>query len=107
MLDAQQQSAAEERMQQSQQAQQSGKGEQDGKGKGETSEGERGMEMPDTPELNSQFALEGIGTQWGQLRERRTDDASESRGVRIAPQYRREVEAYFKAIAKKAAEKSK
>ena len=34
----------------------------------------------------------------------RPEDASESRGATIAPQYRREIEAYFRAVAKQAAE---
>ncbi len=45
------------------------------------------------------------GGEWGQLRSRRTDDAAESQKSRVAPQYRREVDAYFRAIAKRAAEK--
>ena len=49
--------------------------------------------------------VDGKLGQWGQLRERRTDDAAESRSARVAPQYRREVEAYFRAIAKRAAER--
>lgn len=44
------------------------------------------------------------GSDWGQLRERRTEDATESRGATIAPEYRREIEAYFRAIARRAAE---
>ena len=46
------------------------------------------------------------GAEWGKLRERRTEDASESRSESVAPQYRREIEAYFRAIATRAAEKS-
>ena len=45
------------------------------------------------------------GSDWGQLRERRTDDVTEGRAATIAPQYRREIEAYFRAIARRAAEK--
>jgi hypothetical protein len=50
------------------------------------------------------IGIDRIGSEWGQLRERRTDDAAESRSATIAPQYRREIEAYFRAIAKRAAE---
>ena len=64
-----------------------------------------GMQMPDggTVDISK---TERAGTEWGKLRERRTEDASESRGESIAPQYRREIEAYFRAIATRAAEKS-
>jgi hypothetical protein len=50
------------------------------------------------------IGIERLGRDWGQLRQRRTDDATESRGATIAPQYRREIEAYFRAVAKQAAE---
>ena len=64
-----------------------------------------GMQMPAGGKLDiSQTARSGA--EWGQLRERRTEDASESRAESVAPQYRREIEAYFRAIATRAAEKS-
>jgi hypothetical protein len=44
------------------------------------------------------------GSEWGQLRERRTDEVAEGRGATIAPQYRREIEAYFRAIARQASQ---
>ncbi len=50
------------------------------------------------------MGIERLGSDWGQLRERRTEDAAESRGATIAPQYRREIEAYFRAVARRAAE---
>ncbi len=52
------------------------------------------------------IGVDRLGSEWGQLRERRTDDAAESRSATISPQYRREIEAYFRAIAKRAAEKT-
>lgn len=51
--------------------------------------------------------VEMIDGDWGNLRTQRADDAAESRASRVAPQYRREVQAYFQAIAKRAAEKDK
>ncbi|MEM1067911.1 MAG: hypothetical protein AAGI63_03370 [Planctomycetota bacterium] len=60
-------------------------------------------EMPSGGDLESQ-GVQRLGSDWGQLRERRTEDASESRGATIAPQYRREIEAYFRAVARQAAE---
>ncbi|MDA7893903.1 hypothetical protein N9B38_03225, partial [bacterium] len=71
-----------------------------------STESGNGMQMPaggpvDISQTNR------FGTEWGKLRERRTEDASESRAESVAPQYRREIEAYFRAIAKRAAEKSK
>ncbi len=43
------------------------------------------------------------GGDWGALRERRTDNAVEDRSAPIAPGYRREIEAYFRAISERAA----
>jgi hypothetical protein len=49
--------------------------------------------------------IDRMGRDWGQLREQRSEDVSEGPGTVIAPQYRREIEAYFRAIARQAAEK--
>ncbi len=46
-----------------------------------------------------------VGDDWGRLRERRTDDAVEDRAANLPSGYRREIEAYFRAIAEKAAKK--
>ncbi|WP_146529738.1 hypothetical protein [Novipirellula artificiosorum] len=43
------------------------------------------------------------GTPWGQLRERRTDDAIESEASLGPPEYQSQIEAYFKAVAQRAA----
>ena len=59
--------------------------------------------MPNGGFVDTQ-GVDRLGDEWGQLRKRRTEDASESRGATIAPQYRREIEAYFRALAKQAAE---
>ena len=59
--------------------------------------------MPDGGTVKT-VGVERLGSDWGQLREQRTEDASESRGASIAPQYRREIEAYFRAVARQAAE---
>lgn len=64
-----------------------------------------GQAMPDGGRLDI-GNVDRVGNDWGQLRERRTDDAAQSRSSKVAPQYRREIEAYFRAIAKRAAEKS-
>jgi hypothetical protein len=50
------------------------------------------------------MGISRVGSEWGQLREQRTEDATESRRATIAPEYRREIEAYFRAIARRAAE---
>jgi hypothetical protein len=63
------------------------------------------MQMPAGGKIDIS-QIERAGTDWGQLRERRTADASESRAASVAPQYRSEIEAYFRAIATRAAEKS-
>lgn len=46
------------------------------------------------------------GDSWGQLRQQRTEDAVESRSLGIPPQYRQEIEAYFQAVAERAAQRS-
>ena len=43
------------------------------------------------------------GEAWGQLREQRTEQVTEGRRADVVPQYRREIDAYFRAIAKRAA----
>ncbi len=109
MMDAQNQQAARQRNQQMQAAQQGNQSQsqqpsQDPKGDTPAN----GLtQMPEGMELNSEFDRVDIDSDWGQLREQRTEDATESRSARVAPEYRREVEAYFRAIAKRAAEKAK
>ena len=70
-----------------------------------STESGNGMQMPAGGKLDI-TQTDRTGAEWGQLRERRTEDASESRAESVAPQYRREIEAYFRAIATRAAEKS-
>lgn len=51
------------------------------------------------------IAIEGIdraGSGWGQLRERRTEEVAEGRRELLPPQYRLEIEAYFRAVARQA-----
>ena len=52
------------------------------------------------------FGLESMErssqTQWGKLRSREAEDVSEERRVEISPEYRRQIEAYFRVIAEKA-----
>ncbi len=62
-------------------------------------------EMPSGGRIES-AGVDRIGSDWGELRQRRTEDATESRSTTVAPQYRREIEAYFRAVAQRAAEKS-
>ncbi len=63
-------------------------------------------DMPDGGKVDTR-GISRDGLEWGQLRERRTEDATESRKDAVPPQYRREIEAYFRAVAKRASEKSK
>ncbi|TWU25353.1 hypothetical protein Pla52o_16540 [Novipirellula galeiformis] len=46
------------------------------------------------------------GSSWGQLRQRRTDDANEPETSLGAPEYQQQIEAYFQAVARRAAEKA-
>ena len=56
--------------------------------------------MPDA------FGMESVARssdeQWGKLRSRDAEDVSEERRAEISPEYRRQVEAYFRVIAEKA-----
>ncbi|WP_442505377.1 hypothetical protein SH528x_004163 [Novipirellula sp. SH528] len=45
------------------------------------------------------------GAQWGQLRERRTDDVNETEANVGSPEYQQQIEAYFQAVARRAAKK--
>jgi hypothetical protein len=107
MLEAQSQQAARERMKSLQQAQ------------AEQSPGDKPSsqnslpnpvsqsgegDVPDGPD-DVDLLRGGIADgDWGDLRRRRTDDAAQGRGSRIPPGYAREINAYFKAISKRAAE---
>lgn len=46
-----------------------------------------------------------MGADWGRLRERKTDEVNEGRSATVSPIYRQQVEAYFRAIARRAADK--
>ena len=70
-----------------------------------STESGNGIQMPSGGQVDIS-QTDRAGVEWGKLRERRTEDASESRAESVAPQYRREIEAYFRAIATRAAEKS-
>lgn len=109
-MDAQAQQAARQRQQQMNPAAE-GQGDQTGQQSETASSSNPGTQpgmgqMPDGGFLQTS-GIERIGSEWGQLRERRTDDAAESRSATISPQYRREIEAYFRAVAKRAAERAK
>ncbi len=108
-MDAQAQQAARQRQQQMNPSQE-GQSQQSGDPSDTASNSNPGTEpgmgqMPDGGFLQT-AGVDRIGSDWGQLRERRTDDAAESRSATISPQYRREIQAYFRAIAKRAAERS-
>jgi hypothetical protein len=106
-MDAQSQQAARQRRQQfdpSAQGNQPGSGEQKSASAGAPGVQSGSGEMPRGGIIDA-TGTDRIGSQWGQLRQRRTDDATETRGTQVAPQYRREIEAYFRAVARRAAEK--
>jgi hypothetical protein len=46
--------------------------------------------------------IQRVGDDWGRLRERRTENAVEDQSEQIPSGYRREIEAYFRAIAERA-----
>ncbi len=104
MLEAQRQQAARERM----------KGLQETSGVTESSQPNQQAEKPTTesgqgePPGGKQDVdlLDGEITDgdWGGLRERVVDDANQGKSTRIPPGYSREVQAYFKALSKRAAE---
>lgn len=107
MLEAQMQQAARDRMKSLQQAQAGEKpGDQSSSDKSspnpfsESGEGDP-ADGPENLDLLRGRIADG---QWGDLRRRGTDDAAQGRGSRIPPGYAREINAYFKAISKRAAE---
>lgn len=62
---------------------------------------------PSDPPGGASVASDGfnrVGSHWGELRQRRSDDAGEFTGARMPPEYRREIEAYFRAVAERAGE---
>ena len=61
-------------------------------------------QMPDGGRLDAS-EMDRLGADWGSLRERKTDEVNEGRSATVSPIYRQQVEAYFRAIAKQAAEK--
>ena len=60
--------------------------------------------MPDGGPLDTS-EINRLGADWGSLRERKTDEVDEGRSATVSPIYRQQVEAYFRAIARQAAEK--
>ncbi|WP_146517918.1 hypothetical protein [Stieleria varia] len=115
-MNDQMQQAARERLQQMQQA----TGEASGHQSGSDSSSEM-MAQSDGSSANGTTPGAGEGAandgtvntartelmdgDWGDLRSQRSEDASQGRAAQVAPQYRKEVQAYFKAIARRAAEK--
>ena len=61
--------------------------------------------MPDGGRLDAS-EIERLGADWGSLRERKTDEVNEGRSATVSPIYRQQVEAYFRTIARQAAEKN-
>ncbi|WP_419193991.1 hypothetical protein [Novipirellula herctigrandis] len=53
--------------------------------------------------LNS-VDMNRLGSEWGKLRERRTDDAIETDATVASPEYQSQIEAYFQAVARRASE---
>ncbi len=105
-VDAQSQRAARQRQQQLDPSQeQPGQGDPTNQSASQSAGTDPGLgEMPAGGFLDPS-EIERTGSEWGQLRERRTDDVAEGPGSTIAPQYRREIEAYFRAIARQASQR--
>lgn len=62
-------------------------------------------QMPDGGRLDAS-EIERLGADWGSLRQRKTDEVNEGRSATVSPIYRQQVEAYFRTIARQAAEKN-
>lgn len=106
-VNSQSQQAARQRQQQlnPSQGQAGNQGEPTSQSNSQSSASESGSgEMPGGGMVDTS-GIDRLGSEWGQLRERRTDDVTETRGATVSPQYRRELEAYFRAIARRAAER--
>lgn len=108
MLEQQMQQAAQERMKSLQQAQQGKPGSKPSQDGSQNPQSESGQGEPPGGDENVRL-LEGelLDGEWGALRRRGVGDAAQGRGSRIPPAYTREVEAYFKALSKRSAEKEK
>ena len=105
MLEAQLQQAARERMkslQQAQQGQSSDQASANNAASNPVSESGQGEAPPGNEEID--LMREITDGAWGELRQRGVEDAVQGRGVQIPPGYSREVQAYFKALSKRAAE---
>ncbi len=59
--------------------------------------------MPDGESVDGS-GIDRVGSQWGELRRQRSEETGSTGPTVIAPQYRRDVEAYFRAIARRAAQ---
>lgn len=107
-VDSQSQQAARQRQQQLDPSQnqpgQSGDPSQQ-QGESSTASDQPGNgQMPDGGPLDTS-EIDRLGADWGSLRERKTDEVDEGRSATVSPIYRQQVEAYFRAIARQAAEK--
>ena len=61
-------------------------------------------DVPDAPDGVNLLGGDIADGAWGELRERGVEDAAQGRGARIPPGYAREIQAYFKALSRRAAE---
>ena len=90
-----QQALANQSMQQSSQMAE-GQSPQDQAGQGEPPSGSDEIDLIDEKLADGD---------WGNLRDQNVEDASQGRKQKIVPGYRNEVQAYFKALSRRAAEK--
>jgi hypothetical protein len=58
--------------------------------------------MPDGGEVETSL-VDRAGDDWGTLRQQRTDETTESASAKVPSQYRAEIEAYFREIARQSA----
>ena len=106
-VNSQSQQAARQRQQQLNPSQdspgQSGEpGQQEGESSTASDQPGNGQ-MPDGGPVDTSD-ITRLGADWGSLRERKTDEVDEGRSATVSPAYRRQVEAYFRAITRKAAD---
>lgn len=106
LLEAQAQAAARQRQQQiDPSGDADGQPSADGEpspGEGQPSNHSGSGPMPEGGEVET-GTVDRAGDDWGTLRERRTEDATESAGAKVPSQYRTEIEAYFREIARQSA----
>ena len=104
MLESEKQSAARQRRGEKPSNDRAGEANTNPQGD-EPSDGERSLAGMNDPALDS-TSINRVKDDWGDLRQQTPEDVLESEWSTMLPQYRREVSAYFRAIAERSVQES-